>query len=90
MINPRWLRTGSDPFFVWSSRSGDATPYSGAGPRIPVRSFDRFNEILYLIENASALTLARHRRVRGVTLELPSANSASTPRPASPPEAGSV
>ena len=33
-------------------------------PRIPARSFDRFDEITDLVEKSSDLTLARHRRVR--------------------------
>ena len=33
-------------------------------PVIHDRSFGRFDEILYFVENASALTLARRRRVR--------------------------
>jgi hypothetical protein len=37
-------------------------------PCILARSFRRSDEILYLVENASVLTLAWHRRVRGVTL----------------------
>jgi hypothetical protein len=46
-------------FFVWSSRSGDATPSVASlpRPRILARSFGRFDEILYLVEKTSDLTL---------------------------------
>jgi hypothetical protein len=40
---------------------------SPPSPRIPARSFGRFDEILYLVEKAPDLTLARHRRPKGVT-----------------------
>jgi hypothetical protein len=47
-------------------RSGDITPSMARLPSSAIRgrSFGRFDEILYLVEKTSALTLARHRRVR--------------------------
>jgi hypothetical protein len=42
------------PSFVWPGRSGDITPSMASQPSsaIPGRSFDRFDEILYLVEKS--------------------------------------
>ena len=49
---------------------GDITPSlaSQPSPHFRVRSFGRFDEIVYLVEKTPDLTLAWRRRVRGVTL----------------------
>jgi hypothetical protein len=53
-------------FFVWPGRSGHITPSVASRPSPVIHdwSFDRFDEITDLVEKASDLTLARHRRVR--------------------------
>jgi hypothetical protein len=65
-------------FFVWPGCSGDTTPSMARqpSPHLLVRSFDRFDEITDLVENASDLTLARRRRVRrAVPTRLPESSA---------------
>jgi hypothetical protein len=55
------LRRLSRLLSFWPGRSGNTTPSMASRPSPPIhgRSFGRFDEITHLVENASALTLAR-------------------------------
>jgi hypothetical protein len=66
---------------------GNTTPSMARQPSpvIHDRSFGRFDEILYLVEKASVLTLAQHRRIKGVTLTATLPHRASAAAQSIPP-----
>jgi len=76
--------SGVAEVFVWPGCSAFITPSVAnlPSPHIHVQSFGRFDEITDLVEETSALTLARRRRVRRAS---PTRLPGSRPKPAVDP-----